>query len=624
MNVTIERVGARLVVRAPYDEKLNDVCAALPGAIWDRSHRVRTVPATLGSAVAAWNVLRKHAEVAASDDVHEILDRARVAAEARKYRTMELDELPAIESGSEHDPWIQQARAFHFAYAQEGSLLAMVMGAGKSRVVVDLVNAWQAKYTLIVCPKNVMRVWPREFRKHSLRHHHVTDGRPSKRNGEPKKTASLAERVDELDTLYAHADEPLVVVVNYETIWREPMREWLLEREWNVGVLDECHRAQAAGGKASKTLGRLRDKCERRIGGTGTIGDTGLAVYGYMRFIEPGLFGTSASAFRARYGKPVVKYVEQDVDAEGELISTPVYLTAGDNGPPVYNGLNDEARADFVEKLARVTYECGDEVIDLEAAVDHVIPVELGTKAQRIYRDLETMLVAEVNDADSDTRGVVMIDNALTKLLRLQQVTSGHVPVEPLPFDADVPDLDALFAADSVRVGQAVLNGMKPVVEHIDSAKESALADWLADVPKHAPVVVFAEFVHDLEAIKRVAEKVGRKYGELSGRRDTVLDDEACMLPHVELAAVQIRAGGVGVDLTRARYGVYYSKTARLVPYEQSRARLWRPGQQVEHPVEFVHLVAEGTVDEDITDGLIAKKEGVEHVLKALRKRFEQ
>jgi SNF2 family DNA or RNA helicase len=81
--------------------------------------------------------------------------------------------------------------------------------------------------------------------------------------------------------------------------------------------------------------------------------------------------------------------------------------------------------------------------------------------------------------------------------------------------------------------------------------------------------------------------------------------------------AVQIDSGGVGVDLTRARYAIYYSLGFSLGSYEQSLARIHRPGQT--RPVEYIHLVAEGTVDEKVMAALARRADVVNTVLHEMK-----
>jgi len=81
--------------------------------------------------------------------------------------------------------------------------------------------------------------------------------------------------------------------------------------------------------------------------------------------------------------------------------------------------------------------------------------------------------------------------------------------------------------------------------------------------------------------------------------------------------AVQIDSGGVGIDLTRARYAIYYSLGFSLGSYEQSLARIHRPGQT--RPVEYIHLLARGTVDEKVMAALRTRADVVNSVLQQMR-----
>jgi SNF2 family DNA or RNA helicase len=81
--------------------------------------------------------------------------------------------------------------------------------------------------------------------------------------------------------------------------------------------------------------------------------------------------------------------------------------------------------------------------------------------------------------------------------------------------------------------------------------------------------------------------------------------------------AVQIDSGGVGVDLTRARYAAYYSVGFSLGSYEQSLARIHRPGQT--RPVEYIHLIVEGTVDRKVMAALAQRADVVNAVLQQMK-----
>ena len=141
------------------------------------------------------------------------------------------------------------------------------------------------------------------------------------------------------------------------------------------------------------------------------------------------------------------------------------------------------------------------------------------------------------------------------------------------------------------------------------------MADILEDLPADEPVAVFGRFRSDLEAVHAAAKSVGRQSLELSGRRKELEDWQAGKAP---ILAVQIQAGGVGIDLTRCgdqncAYVLYLSTGHNLGDYEQSLARVHRPGQ--ERTVFYYHILAKDTIDERIFKALRARKNVVESIL---------
>ena len=280
-----------------------------------------------------------------------------------------------------------------------------------------------------------------------------------------------------------------------------------------------------------------------------------LDIYAQMRFVDPSFFGSSYAIFRSRYA--VMGGFQQH-----QVVS--------------FRNL-DEMEEILAQVCHRVTKR---EVLDLPSVVHETRRIDLGGGA-RIYDQMERDFVADVES------GKITASNALTKLLRLQQITSG-------------------FAA--MDTGE---------LRQVNTAKFDALAGYLSDLPLTEPVVVFARFRRDLDMIRKAATDQGREVRELSGRANELKswqsDNSGTVL------AVQIQSGGVGIDLTRARYCVYYSLGFSLGDYEQSLARLHRSGQK-EH-VSYVHLVVKNTIDERVYGALRNKAHVVDAVLSRIKLR---
>lgn len=346
---------------------------------------------------------------------------------------------------------------------------------------------------------------------------------------------------------------PVVVVINYDSAWRPPFAAWAIKQKWDLVVADEIHRCKAPGGKASRYLARLAKAARFRLGLSGTP----------MPHSPLDVYGYFRFIDSTIFGWSFNKF-RQHYAVMGGYQNHQVVA---------YDNLDELNR-----KFYSVTFACGKDVLDLPPEMHITYTCQLGPEARKVYRSLERNLIAEVQS------GEITAANALVKLLRLQQITGGNIRTD-----------------DGAEV-------------QIDSAKTKLLRDVLEDIAPEEPVVVFCRFHKDLDAVIRVAAETNRVSLELSGRTDDLKRWQAGEAP---VLAVQIESGGVGVDLTRARYSIYFSLGFSLGSYEQSLARIHRPGQT--RPVEYIHLLAEGTVDEKVMAALSRRADVVNTVLQQMK-----
>jgi len=322
-------------------------------------------------------------------------------------------------------------------------------------------------------------------------------------------------------------------------------------------LVSNCHRIKSAGGVRSRWLATLGKRIPYRLGLTGTLLPHGpLDVYGQYRMLDPRVFGTNYAAFKGRY-----------------MNMHPLF-------PDTLLNVKPEMAEEFQRRIHSIAHFVKTEdVLDLPEMLPlQRVEVDLEPSARKVYKELEEDFWAEVED------GRVTADNILVKIIRLQQVTSGWLPL------------------DDGRLKQ------------ISQAKEKALADLLSDIDPQEPVVVFCRFHQDLDAIGMVAANIsGRKYAEISGR----VGEEgytAWQEGRANIIGIQIQAGGEGLnDLVNSRILIYYNVTYSLGVYTQSQARLQRPGQ-IRNVAEY-HLVASGTIDEKILRALSERRNLVESIL---------
>lgn len=539
--------AGRILLRTPFSNLV--LCKRIPGSSWDAKRRLWAYPATTAHARLIRASIPRLQE---SDKFAALLNpmpSAEVQAQpapAPPARTEPILELPA---GLKTEPWRHQFAAFQFTMERllrgaGAALLALEMGVGKTLVALMVLAALAAKRILICCPLRVVPVWELQIERHlNLPLIVVTLDDDAGSVANKKKLAEEKLRLAET------TGRPLVVIINYDSVWRSPFADWAEAQQWDLIIADESHRLKAPGGKASLAFKRLRSHAHARLALTGTpMPHSPLDVYAQFRFLNQTIFGPSFAAFRQKYA--------------------------------VMGGFQRKQVTGFqcldeLEALMRtITYRVSKDVLDLPPETHVTYECELSREALRVYRDLEEDFVAEVRD------GRVTASNAMVKLLRLQQVAGGWVKTDD---------------------GQ---------YHRVDSAKQKLLADTLEDIGPEEPVVVFCRFHADMDAVHEAAKSAGFTSLELSGRRDELKpwqDGEAQVL------AVQISAGGVGVDLTRARYSIYFSLSFSLGEYDQALSRVHRPGQT--RPVEHIHLVARNTVDVKIMRALEKRAEVVTAIL---------
>jgi SNF2 family DNA or RNA helicase len=177
-----------------------------------------------------------------------------------------------------------------------------------------------------------------------------------------------------------------------------------------------------------------------------------------------------------------------------------------------------------------------------------------------------------------------------------------------------------------LRMLQATSGFMKlddaAVARQIDEtpSKRAAFADMLEDMPADEPLVVFCRFRSDIESVIHACNSLGRTVSELSGKVDDLAKWQA---GETAVLVAQIQSGGIGIDLTRAAVGVFYSLGHSLSEWLQAIARLHRPGQ--ERNTRFFSLVAtlqgKTTADGRVYQALSERKEVIDVICEGYRAR---
>jgi SNF2 family DNA or RNA helicase len=450
---------------------------------------------------------------------------------------------------SRKKPWPHQAAAVAWLLARLYGYLNHEMGCGKTLVAI-LATAG-CRNTLVVCPIAVGPAWIAQVASSgdSRRVCLAVEGSAARR----------AERIKEA----LSSDEPTIVVINYDSVWRPEIAKVIAGTQWDAVILDESHRIKSHTGKASKFLCKLAERQPQAkrlcLSGTPTPKDP-LDWYAQLKFLDPEILGCSYPAFRNRIANTHPKY--------------PGWVT----------GFRDEGLAALRERIDQHIHRVkSDEVLDLPDAIHTVIDVEITGKTRKFYDSLENDMIGFLDGEP------VTASNQLVVVSRLRTAAGGYTRVDG-----------------------------SQEFEQIDGtpAKSEIFADWLEDFPKGEPLVVFCSFVRDIAEVVWQCRKAGRTVSELRGGVNQL---EEWQSGATDVIVIQQQSGGAGIDCTRASHCCYYSVGHSLGDFDQSLARLRRPGQT--KTCRYYHFVVKNTVEETIYSALQNKRDVVEEVLSRLTRR---
>jgi len=442
-------------------------------------------------------------------------------------------------------PYAHQYRAFDFACEKFGLLpsgshssgvaFLMEMGTGKTMTSIATTGALyqfgRIKRVLVTAPLSILGVWEQEFTQFADFPHTVT-----------VLKGSSKEKAETLRNL--KNDKLQIVIVNYESAWR--IEKELLAYDADLIIADEAHKIKEARTAQSKAMHHLGDKARYKLLLTGTvITNKELDVFSQYRFLNRKVFGDSFYVFRNRYF---------DMVGYGNHIPR----------------FRKDMLGEFLGKMHSIAYRVTkSECLDLPEITEEVRTVELEDKAMKLYTQLENESYTEL--ADSEVSAI----NVLTKLLRLSQLTGGHLTDDE---------------GDTNPVSTAKLKALSDVI--------------VSAVAEDKKIVVMARFVPELNDIQKMLEDKGIGYATVRGgvknRNEEIRrfqEDADC-----RVFVGQIAAAGLGITLTAASTMVFYSLDYSMSNFEQAKARIHRVSQT--ENCLYIYLIAKGTVDAKILRAL--------------------
>jgi superfamily II DNA or RNA helicase len=348
------------------------------------------------------------------------------------------------------------------------------------------------------------------------------------------------------------ADE--VVLVTYGVVRRD--RAALAGVAWGVMVADE---AQHAKNPLSRTAREMRQvPATARVALTGTPVENRLTeLWSILDWTTPGLLGP-LEAFRRGVAVPVERYRDPDATQRLTSLVRPFLLRRRKSDPGIAPELPPKTETDVVVPLT----------------------AEQTTLYEAVVR--ETMAAIEEKEG-VERRGLVF------KLLTGLKQICNH----PAQFLHQGGPLDG-------RSGK--LAALDELLDVIVDAGDS--------------VLVFSQYVQMAALIEAHLAQRGVPTQLLHGQVPVHRRDEMVgrfQAGEVPVFLLSLKAGGTGLNLTRATHVVHYDRWWNPAVEDQASDRAYRIGQ--DRPVQVHRLVTEGTLEDKIAELLASKRDLAERVV---------
>lgn len=326
-------------------------------------------------------------------------------------------------------------------------------------------------------------------------------------------------------------------------------------------VLDELSSFKSPSSKRFKAMRKVRPLIKHIVGLTGTPSPNGLIdLWAQIYLLDQG----------KRLGRTLTEYRNR-------------YFNPGRrNGYVVYDWVpKDGAEDEIYRRISDICISMkACDYLKLPERVDVVRAVKLDDEAQAAYTEMEKEAVLELGPneiVDAGTAAVVS-----NKLL---QIANGAV------YDEN---------GKNHIIHESKLDTLEDVIEAVNGR----------------PVLVFYAYQHDLERIMQRFPQARKLEGSA--------EIDAWNRGEIPILLAHPAGAGHGLNLQAGgNHIVWFGLTWSLELYQQANARIYRQGVKGER-VTITHLVAEGTIDEDVMRVLDGKATRQDALLEAVKARVEK
>lgn len=382
--------------------------------------------------------------------------------------------------------------------------------------------------------------------------------------------------------------------------WPTEIKKWdhLKELKFSVAIGNEVQRKAALMQKADIYLIN-RENVDWLINQSGMPFDYDMVVIDEL---------SSFKSYSAKRFKSLLK------------VRPKVKRIVGLTGTPSSNGLMDlwaEFRIlDMGERLGRFITHYRNKFFDPNKRNQQMIfsyKPKAGAEDE-IYRLISDITIS-MKSTDYLKMPECIINEVLITLSEKEQKSYNSLKKD-LVLSLKGEEIDAVNAAalsnKLCQMANGAVYGEEKKIFEIHDKKLDALED-LIESANGKPVLVAYWFKHDLERIKKKFE-----IREIQTSKDITDWNKG----KIEIAAIHPASAGHGLNLQAGGSTlIWFGLTWSLELYQQTNARLWRQGQN--ETVVIHHIIAKGTIDEDVMKALKRKEKVQSDLIDAVKAKLK-
>lgn len=363
------------------------------------------------------------------------------------------------------------------------------------------------------------------------------------------------DRIKEPEAFESAIDEVDLVVTSYPLLTRD--RKNFLPLEWDMVILDEAQQIKNPNSQASKVCRDL--KAGGRLILTGTPVENRLQdLWSLFRFVQPELL-ESRRRFQSRFARPIERLGDPEAKEQLRQLVGPFVLRRNKTDPQI--------AAELPHKL-EMTVDCS-----------------LTPEQAKIYE-------AEVKEALVEVKGLDGLHRrgAVLRLInRLKQLCDHPGLLE------EEPDW----------------SGAR-------SGKLHRLYEILGELSGQEGVLIFSQFARmvrrlQVDLVQTLGEEVLALDGSTPRKERDQMVERFQSGRGPRLFCISLKAGGVGLNLTRASTVVHIDRWWNPAVEAQATDRVFRIGQK--RNVQVFKFVTSATLEEQIERVLSEKKALVENLI---------